>query len=162
MTEENTIKLIKKLAPKVAKEFNVNKNLLANLTFGIIAVESNHKYNAINNHSTARGLMQVLINTQREVEKKHLKVPFAPAMYESRYFPDAPVTNKSNDKLLIDPYYSVLVGMSYLAYQLNRYKDTYKAVFSYNQGSYNQSPDGKKYTEKVFMKIKNIYKPIFY
>lgn len=163
MSENNTTNIILEIAPKVAKKFKVNKKILANIGFGIVAVESNHKIDATNKYSTARGLFQVLIGTQREVESKHLKVPFAPAMYETKHFPNAPVTTKSNDKILNDPKYSVEVGLTYLAYQLNRYKgDVKKAIHAYNQGSYNGKQEGINYTNKVLSKIKEIFKPTFY
>ena len=147
MTTEQVKKLVQKTSKKIAENYGLDENKLSQIATAIIWKESRNDPNAKNKGSTARGLMQVLINTQRETEKKYAKVPFAVAQYKSSYYPEAPVGK--TDKMY-DPEYNVLIGMNYLAYQLKRYGDTTKGIHAYNQGSYPARKfDGMKYADSV-------------
>jgi len=140
-------------APKVGAD----PNEMAKYLTGIAKKESNYNPNAKNKGSTARGLMQMLIATQREVESKYAKVPFANAHDYTKHFPKAPVNKLLPDKIY-DQDYSMQLAAAYLAYLYKRYKgDWTKTVHAYNQGSYpgvNKST-GANYAASV---IKNIQK----
>jgi len=96
----------------------------------ICKIESNYDVLAQNPHSTAKGLMQVLIGTQGFVEENLLRIP------------------QENGSKMFEAEYNIKIGMAYLGYQLNRYKDVEKAVIAYNQGSYNESTAGNIYYKK--------------
>ena len=148
MTARNIYKLALPIAKKAAKRFNANAAELVQYAVAICKVESNFRPQAKNNHSTARGLMQLLICTQREVEKKHIKTKYAPASYSCRSIP-AEVVAAADDKMY-DPAYNLTVGIHYLAYQFKRYGSWKKAVHAYNQGSYRSgNAAGQKYLAKV-------------
>ena len=140
-------KICKKLAKQIAPKFGLAPEELAQISTAVAWKESRFNPSAENNTSSARGLMQVLINTQRETEKKYAKVPFAPAKFKSSYYKSAPI---GNDKMF-DPEYNMLIGMSYLAYQLKRYGDIGKGIHAYNQGSYpgTWKTDGAMYSDSV-------------
>jgi hypothetical protein len=103
--------------------------------------------------------MQILICTQREIEAKYLKVKVFPeASIYCKSYPKAPVNTKILDKIYT-PYYGMLIGQVYLAYQYNRYNDWAKAIHAFNQGSYNNTAPkaaGKTYLTKVNSKLNEI------
>lgn len=148
LSKENIIDLVKKTSKKIAPQYGLDSSLLAQTATAIIWKESRFKPDAENKNSTARGLFQVLITTQRETEKKRAKVPFAVAKHKSSAFPSAPVGKE--DKMF-EPEYNILIGMHYLAYQLKRYGELGKAIHAYNQGSYpgNWKFDGIQYADSV-------------
>lgn len=119
--------------------------------------ESDFKSHAKNKNSTARGLMQILINTQRDTEKRLMGIAFAPAMYKSKWKPaaNAPITTEDKD-LMFDPDYSMRVGIFYLAERYKKYKNWNKAVHAYNQGSFNSAAAGVKYANEVFAEMKRL------
>lgn len=147
MTRQEVQTIAKRLSQHIAPKFGLSPQELAQISTAIAWKESRFNPNAENNTSTARGLMQVLINTQRETEKKYMGSGFAPAKYKSSAYPEAPI---GNDRMF-DPEYNMLVGMSYLAYQLKRYGDTKRGVHAYNQGSYpgKWRTDGVMYSDSV-------------
>lgn len=115
----------------------------------ICYVESKFDPRAKNKSSTARGLTQVLINSQRWIEVK-MKLPHPPAMYRASKYPKAPVTPYSEDDKMFNPDYAMLIGAWYLAYNYDRYNNWHKAVTAYHLGSYDGSnQDGKIYKNKV-------------
>jgi len=159
MTRNNFENLAFKIAKYAAEKYNCCRIQLANYLTAIAATESRFHEKAENKHSTARGIMQVLICTQRENEKKRMKAEFAPAMYSCKVYPTE-IVSREKDRMF-DPEYSILVASYELAYQYKRYDDDWnKAVYAYNQGSYPQKSeqkdkDGWTYTEKVL----DNYKP---
>lgn len=108
------------LANKYPKFRNIDINEWINTGLGIAYIESTFNEKAKNSHSTAKGLMQILNGTKGEIEKRILSLRKPYATTEKMY----------------DPIYNTLLGMAYLAYQYNRYKDWDKAIYAYNQGSY--------------------------
>lgn len=62
------------------------------------------------------GLMQIKPVTARDIESR--------------------ILNYKENKPLSDPYYNVLLGSGYLAYQINRYKSTDKAAWDYGIQAY--------------------------
>lgn len=138
---------------------NIDPYALARVSTGVAKVESNFNPTAKNKNSTARGLMQILICTQREIEAKYLKVKnFPEASIYCKSYPKAPVNTKKLDPLYT-AYYGMLIGQVYLAYQYNRYKDWAKAIHAYNQGSYNKTAPkaaGKTYLAKVNKQLNEI------
>lgn len=147
MTKEQVTTIAKRLAKTIAPKFGLAPSELAQIAVAIAWKESRFDPLAENNTSTARGLMQVLAPTQRETEKKYAKVPFAPAKYKTKHFPEAPI---GKDKMF-DPEYNMMIGMNYLAYQLKRYGDIGIGIHAYNQGSYpgKWKTDGKMYSDSV-------------
>jgi hypothetical protein len=112
-------------------------------------VESTFDPKAKNKSSTARGLTQVLINSQRWIEDK-LKIPQVPAMHKASKYPKAPVTPYSEDDKMFNPDYALLIGGWYLAYNYKRYNNWHKAITAYHLGSYkSSSQDGIIYKNKV-------------
>lgn len=148
MIESEVYSLAYEAAAKVQLRYpTTNQNELAKWATAIAKTESNFNPDAKNKSSTARGLMQMLICTQREVEKKHAKVDFAPASYSCKSYPQSTV-DRAEDKIY-DPEYAMLLAVFYLAYQYRRYKDWHKAVHAYNQGSYpgSSKDNGQKYLQ---------------
>lgn len=138
-----------KAALIVANRFGVNDVELAKYLTAIAYVESTFQTDVKNKNSSARGLTQVLINTQRWIEKK-LKLPFAKAMMKASKYPEAPVTALPEEDRMFESDYALLIGAWYLAYNYSRYNNWYKAVTAYHLGSYNSSnADGKIYKDKV-------------
>lgn len=147
---------------KEAKENNRKPQLIdlesmAKILVGIAIKESNLDPKAKNKYSTARGLYQMLINTQREVELKRAKLPFANAHVKSTAYTTAPVNKLLPDKIL-DQEYATQLAVLELLYQYKRYKDWNVAVHAYNQGSYpgSRKNDGIAYTNAVLTNIKNL------
>lgn len=147
MTRNEVITIAKRLAQHIAPKFGLSPEELAQISTAVAWKESRFNPTAENSTSSARGLMQVLINTQRETEKKYANSGFAPAKYKSSAYPDAPI---GKDRMF-EPEYNMLIGMSYLAYQLKRYGDTKRGVHAYNQGRYpgTWKTDGKLYSDSV-------------
>lgn len=140
----------------VDSKIGVTASELALYITAIAYVESTFNPNAKNKNSTARGLTQVLINTQRWIEEK-LNIPFQYAMYEASKYPKAPVTPYEEEDGLFDPDYSLLIGAYYLGYNFNRYNDWHKAIVAYHLGSYkSSSKDGQIYKDKVLKAFKNL------
>jgi len=153
----NVFDLAIKHAKQVRNKYKEIKPLeLAKYLTAVIKVESNFNPYAQNKNSTARGLSQILICTQRELEYKHIKEDFAPAMFNCKAIPQATV-NAKLDKMF-DADYAVMLAAYYLGYQYNRYVDWFKAIAAYNQGSYTEKNklEGKNYANKVMEALKDL------
>jgi len=150
MTKTEFINLASKHAPAIAKIYKANAEQLVQHLTAIAEVESRFNELAKNKASTARGIMQMLICTQREVEKKRAKVAFAPAMYSCKSYVTSTV-DQSKDTLFTNPEYAIKLALYELAYQYKRYGSWDKAVHAYNQGSFpgTRKSDGLAYTKKV-------------
>ena len=129
LTEAQVYDRALSIARNVAPRYNVNPYELAKVTTALARIESNYCPTAKNPQSSARGLMQILLGTQKEIETKFLKKSHEP------------------DKIY-DVSYALLLAETYLAYQYTRYKDWYKATWAYNQGSYSKkTKNGKRYAD---------------
>jgi len=149
LTESQVYSYAKDWANVYGPKYGADPNDMARVLTGIAKVESTFNPNAKNKKSTARGLMQLLINTQREIESKHAKVPFAIAGVRASSFSKAPVGLP--DKIY-DPNYAMQLAAAYLGYQFKRYGgDWQKAIHAYNQGSFpgTRKQDGINYLAKV-------------
>lgn len=110
-----------RMARTVARKYELEDMAkdLARMAVAVSAVETGGRFNAKakNPTSTARGLMQILIGTQKAIEKL-LGIKHQPTR-------------------IYEPEYAILLGTTYLAYQLKRYGGSVeKAVYAYNMGSY--------------------------
>lgn len=133
----------------IGNKLGVPSEELAQYLTAIAYVESTFKDDATNKSSTARGLPQVLINTQRWIEVK-LNVAHPVAMYKASKYPKTPTTPYKEDDAMFNPDYALLIGAYYLGYNYIRYNDWYKAITAYHLGSYNsKSSDGTLYKNKV-------------
>jgi len=141
MTELEVFEKAYALAKEIGPKYKADPFDLARHMTGIAKVESNYNPDAKNKSSTARGMMQLLICTQREIEKKMAKVPLAPAMYSCKVYP-TPKVSQSEDKIF-DPDYALEIALYYLAYQYKRYGNWLMAVHAYNQGSFTKTAAGK-------------------
>lgn len=140
----------------IEKVLGVPAEQLAKYLTAIAYVESTFNPTATNKKSTARGLTQVLINTQRWIETK-LKLAFPPAIYKASKYPEAPVTAWEDEDGLFKPSYALLIGAYYLAYQYKRYNDWHKAIMGYHLGSYKKNNnDGITYQNKVLKAYKEL------
>lgn len=119
MTEQTAYKLHLEQARAVARITSVQEYDLAKYAFAVNKIENrSFKENAKNPSSSARGMMQMLIGTQKELETKYLKVAHNP------------------DKIY-QPAYAIYLGQYELARQLKRYGGNWrKAIHAYNRGSY--------------------------
>lgn len=126
LTEAQTYGYHKAIAPKVAVAYGLSADDLTRIAFAVNKKE-NRSFNAAakNPASSARGMMQMLSGTQKEVETKILKVKNSP------------------DKIF-DPVYAIYLGQIELARQVKRYNDWEKGVHAYNRGSYNPKSTGFK------------------
>lgn len=146
LTRQQVEALARKVAPTVVQKVGggVDTNKLVALAVGVSAVETGGVFNsdADNDNSSARGLMQVLICTQRAIEADY-GYGFAPASYKPQ--PSCQVKNaprdtvpKTRDKMF-SPEYGLTIGMTNLAYQLKRYNNNERlALVAYNQGNASQ------------------------
>lgn len=135
---------------------NIDPYALARVSTAVAKVESNFNEKAKNTNSSARGLMQILICTQREIELKYLKIEWPVASLRCKSYPKAPVNASKPDRMYSGKY-GLLIGQVYLCYQFNRYKgDWQKAIFAYNQGSFNGKQAGYTYLKKVNAAMKSI------
>lgn len=118
----------------------VTPHELSLLLTALAEKESTFRPEAKNRGSTARGLTQILICTQREIERQ-MKIPYAPASERcSKLAAKEPVVSPSDDKMY-DPRYALLLAAFYLHRQIVRYNgDIHRGLHAYNQGSY----DAKK------------------
>lgn len=147
-----------KWADAYGTPLGLNPDLIAKYMTGIAWKESNFNPDAKNKASSARGLYQMLINTQREVESKRAKVPFATASLKSSAYPKAPVSKVLPDKIYNPDYATQLAVLEFL-YQLKRYNYDYtKALHAYNQGSYpgGNKSDGANYANSVEQNVKKL------
>jgi hypothetical protein len=148
MTVQEATQLAASVTPRATQLFGGNPTELAYRSVILSAVETGGKFNAdtANTASSARGLMQTLICTQRFMEEK-LGMPFQPSgfntkgtycaqLYQAKEPEKVPI---SKDYLLTTPKYGVLIGSAYLAYQLQRYNDLDRAIIAFNQGAYSTS-----------------------
>lgn len=145
MTLQEITRLAANAAQRAVQVFGGTANELAYRSVIISAVETGGTFNpkAENDASSARGLMQTLICTQRFMEER-LGLPFAQAMFSTRKTyceklyssKEPPKVAQAQDYLLNTPSYGMLIGSAYLAYQLQRYKTLEKAIVAYNQGNY--------------------------
>lgn len=154
MDSNEFLTIAMKHAGKIAPTYGVDAGTIAQHLLAIAKVESNMRPTARNKNSTARGILQMLICTQREVEKKRAKVEFAPAMFSCKSYKTSTV-DESKDRILIDVDYAIMLSTYELCYQFKRYKNIEKAVHAYNQGSYpgGRMKDGASYVKKVFAKL---------
>ncbi len=156
MTEQDVYKLALQTAQTIAPIYGLDVVPLARFATALANVETGGTYNPLakNRSSSARGLMQVLICTQRWMEEK-LKLPFAPASVQlgsscKQYTSRNPATTTPDRDRMYDAAYNMKIGMTYAAYQLKRYgQDERRAAHAYNQGSYNASSAGVAYANKV-------------
>jgi hypothetical protein len=111
----------------VAEHYGISLDELVRVSLAIGKKENrSFNTNAKNPASSARGLMQMLVGTQKEIETKILKIPHEP------------------DKIF-DPTYAVYLGQIEIAKQLKKYKNDWdKAIHAYNRGSYNPASKGFK------------------
>lgn len=144
MTSEEAYKIHAEQAQTVADIFDISAGELAQFAFAVNKIENrSFNPNAKNPNSSARGMMQMLTGTQKELETKYLKTAFTP----NRIF---------------DANYSVFLGQYELARQLKRYGGSWrKAVHAYNRGSYQASKSksksfasGELYANHVFNEYK--------
>jgi soluble lytic murein transglycosylase-like protein len=145
MTLQEVTNLAASVAPRAVQVFGGTANELAYRSVIVSAIETGGTFNAKaeNDSSSARGLMQTLICTQRFMEER-LNLPFREAMFSSKktyceklYATKEPAkVGQGQDYLLNSPQYGVMIGAAYLAYQLQRYKSVEKALVAYNQGNY--------------------------
>lgn len=145
MTLQEVTTLAARVAPRIVQVFGGTANELAYRSVIVSAVETGGTFDARaeNDASSARGLMQTLICTQRFMEER-LKMPFRESMFSTKktyceklYAAKEPQkVAPAQDYLLNTPEYGVLIGAAYLAYQLERYKSLEKALVAYNQGNY--------------------------
>lgn len=152
MTLQETTQLAASVAPRASQVFGGNPAELAYRSVLVSAVETGGTFNASseNDASSARGLMQTLICTQRYMEEK-LGLPFQPSMFSTKgtycaklYQAKEPAkVPAQRDYLLSTPRYGLLIGCAYLAYQLQRYNDLDRAIIAFNQGAYN-APAARK------------------
>lgn len=156
MSEFEVMALAKRNASVIAPAYGIDPEQLAKYLTAIAKLESNYNEKAKNKTSTARGLMQILICTQREIEKKRAKVPFAPASYNCKNFSGQPATVNPDQDVIYNAEYCMFLAAHELAYQYNRYKKKYPngwqiAVHAYNQGSFpgTRKTDGSKYAQTV-------------
>lgn len=113
------IAVARMIANKYYKSLNLNPSDIARYALAVNKKE-NRQFNpkAKNPNSSARGMMQMLIGTQKELETKYLKIA---------HKPDA----------IYNPQHAVFLGQYELVRQLKRYKgDWKKAIHAYNRGSY--------------------------
>lgn len=132
MTEEQVYALALQTAQTVAPDYGADPVALARAATAIAFIESTYNPNARNKRSTARGLMQILLGTQREIETKFLRKAHEP------------------DRIF-DPAYAMALAQNYIGYQYERYGgDWTKAIHAYNQGSFPgvKPRDGKNYAGK--------------
>ena len=130
MSESDVYSRALTIANNVAPRYGVNPYELAKVVTAVARIESNYCPTAKNTQSSARGLTQILIGTQKEIESKYLR------------------KNHEPDKVY-EPNYALLLAETYLAYQYKRYKNWYKAMWAYNQGSYSKkTKNGKTYADK--------------
>lgn len=124
-----------KIYTSANKKYNVNPNELAKYTVATAIKESNLNPNAKNKNSSAKGLMQIIDSTRKEIENKLGLKKVA--------------TNK-----IFDADYSMRLGTWYLLKQFNRYGNWFDALHAYNQGSVPgvHSQNGKDYAASVINK----------
>ena len=131
MTEQQAYPIVSKTAEYLVKNYQIFSGIkpaeLTHVGFAIAKLESRLNPNAKNSTSTAKGIMQILDGTKKEVETKILKIPEAPM---SRMF---------------DANYNILLGMAYLAYQYTRYGMWDKAIIAFNRGHYEDSYNDSAY-----------------
>ena len=152
MTEKEVYSIAIGYSKQFAGKYKANPEELATVLVAIAKVESNLNPSAKNKSSTARGLMQFLICTQREVEKKRAKTGFAPAMYSCKVYPTKTVS-LSEDKMF-EPDYAIKLAVHEIGYQFSRYKKWNMAIHAYNQGSCRaKNSEGNKYAAKVGSKL---------
>ncbi len=127
MTVNEAYRIHAEQAIAVANLLKVPADEILMYAFSVQKIENrSYNPNAKNKNSTARGMMQMLEGTQKEVETKFLKLPYSP------------------DKIY-DPSYAVFLGQYELVRQYKRYgKNWRKAVHAYNQGSYQESKSNTK------------------
>lgn len=139
MTEQQVYNLALQTAQTVAPEYGMDPVALARASTAIAWIESSYNPNARNKRSTARGLMQMLIGTQREIETKYLR-------------------KKHEPNRIFEPAYAMLLAQNYIGYQYNRYNgDWTKAIHAYNQGSFPgvKPNDGRNYAGKWGIALNN-------
>jgi hypothetical protein len=156
MTEIDVRNLANRNASVIAPQYGIDPAQLAKYLTAIAKLESNYDEKAKNKNSTARGLMQILICTQREIEKKRAKVPFAPASFNCKSFTGQPATVEPEKDIIYNAEYCMFLAAHELAYQYNRYKKKYPngwqiACHAYNQGSFPgaRKQDGAAYANTV-------------
>lgn len=164
LTENQVYSLAKFWSDIYAPPVDADPNQMALYLTSIAKKESTFNPNAKNKKSTARGLMQILINTQREIELKRAKVPFANASIKSKSFTKAPANPLLPDKIY-DPDYAMQLATAYFAYQYKRYSGNWqKAIHAYNQGSFpgSKKSDGENYASAVMKNKLNMKQNMTY
>lgn len=130
LTEEQVYNLAYNTLGQFQRDFKFNRGEMARVLTAICFVESTYNANATNSKSSAKGLMQVIDGTRKDVER-WLGLQSSP------------------DSLMFNPQYNMLIGARYFLQQWRRYSGNLKqSVIAYNQGSYNTSKDGADYWAK--------------
>jgi hypothetical protein len=131
LNEKQVYNIALREAQNIAPLYGVNEVQLARAATAICYIESGYNILAKNKHSTARGIGQLLLPTQQWIENKLAKTG-------------------NNPTKVFEPEYSIQLIEHYLGYQYMRYdKDWGKAIFAYNQGSYNpKRTQGASYARK--------------
>ena len=127
MTEQAAYSLHIESSRKVASMIDVSPSELAQYAFAVNKIENRPlDPKARNKSSSARGMMQMLLGTQKELETKYLK---------DSHVPDN----------IFKPDYAIYLGQYELARQYKRYKgDWRKAIHAYNRGSYQPTKSNTK------------------
>lgn len=128
MTETAAYKIHVQQASEVAKLLPVASGELARYAFAVNKIENRSLNEKAKNTggSSARGMMQMLLGTQKELETKYLKLPHNP--------------NK-----IYNPEYAIFLGQYELARQFKRYGGNWrKAIHAYNRGSYQANKSNTK------------------
>lgn len=117
LTASQVYHLLAKVAQQVAPRFNQNPTSLAQIATAIAFVESrfNTEAQAPKPH-TAKGLLQVNNITKKDAERI---LGLEPAPMEKMF----------------DPEYNALLGLTILAYRINRCKTVDLGVVAFNQGN---------------------------
>lgn len=137
MNELQAYSIHRSVAKQISQMFPIDEIVLARVAFSVNRKESNFNEKAKNKNSSARGMMQMLEGTQKEIETKYLRKDYEP-------------------ERIWNPEYAIYLGQYELARQIMRYKgDVRKGVHAYNRGSYlpknkKSFTSGELYTNSVF------------
>ncbi len=117
MTSSDVLQIARRAAAKVVTRFpNIDPETVARAATALAKVESSFRPSAKAGTTTARGLMQITIGTQKGLEK----------VWSMTHDPER----------VFDPYWALFLGETYLIQQYIRYRDWPRAVHAYHSGSY--------------------------
>ena len=100
-----------------SSKFNVDKYLI----YAIIKAESNFNENAESSKG-AKGVMQLMENTAKDVLKKTDEIP---------------ITEEELSSKIMEPQYNIAIGTKYISLLTEKYKNIELAIVAYNAGSGN-------------------------